>query len=106
MAIHCGSSFRTILLVFAFYSMCHVIQVVQGRFIWDFSLYCINYCSRVGGQLPPIGVCSCHRFASYRRRTASRAIETATRQDYDNDNYEQPMDNNITKKTYQIKTSS
>jgi len=96
MAILSSSLYRTILVIFALYSMCDVIKVVQGRFLWDLSLYCINYCSRVNGQTPPIGVCSCHRIASYHRRSMElNDPQTELDQDFENYNYEQPMENTI-----------
>jgi hypothetical protein len=70
MAILRSSSYRTMLIIFALYSMYNFIEIVEGRFLWDLSLYCINYCSRVNGQMPPISVCSCHRITSYHRRMA------------------------------------
>lgn len=70
MGILCNSLYRTILIVFTLYSLCNIIKNVQGRFLWDLSSYCINYCSRMNGQMPPIGVCSCHRITSYHRRMA------------------------------------
>ncbi len=81
MAILSSSSYRIILLIFALYSMCHVIEVVQGRFLWDLSLYCINYCSRINEQMTPIGICSCHRIASYNRRMTFNDPQTPSEQD-------------------------
>ncbi|CAF1325880.1 unnamed protein product [Rotaria sp. Silwood1] len=89
MAIFTGSSYRTIILILSLYSMCHLIEVVEGRFLWDLSLYCINYCSRNNGQISPIGICSCHRIASYNRRMA------ATTEDIQNNYSEQSTYNDI-----------
>jgi hypothetical protein len=94
MGVLSGCSFRTILFVFALYSMCHVIEVVQGRFLWDLSLYCINYCSRTDTQMPPISVCSCHRITSYHRRTAFNHFQTASKRDFNNHYFQEPMNNN------------
>jgi hypothetical protein len=85
MSILCGSSFRMIIVLIGLYSMCNVIEVVQGRFLWDLSLYCVNYCSRINGQTPPIGVCSCHRIASYQRRMAFNDFQTPTQLNYQNE---------------------
>ncbi len=71
-----GSSFRIIVILIGLYSICNVIEVVEGRFLWDLSLYCINYCSRLNEKTPPISVCSCHRITSYQRRMAFHKIET------------------------------
>lgn len=84
MAIPCNSSYRTILIIFALYSMCNIIKIVEGRFLWDLSLYCINYCSRMNGQMPPIGVCSCHRITSYHRRMAFNDLQMNPKQQIDN----------------------
>jgi hypothetical protein len=88
MAIHCGLSFRTIILLIGLYSMCHVVQVAEGRFLWDLTYYCIHYCSRVGEQIPPIGVCSCHRITSYHRRTALNNFQITPEQNSPNYNDE------------------
>jgi hypothetical protein len=82
MGILCNSSYRTILVIFALYSMCNIIEIVEGRFLWDLSSYCINYCSRVNGQMPPIGVCSCHRITSYHRRMSLNDLQTASKKDF------------------------
>lgn len=63
-----SQSVRVVVYILALYSVC---QVIEGRFLWDLSSYCINYCSRMGIQMQPIGVCSCHRITSYHRRTAA-----------------------------------
>ena len=63
--MYCKSSYHLILFIFALYSMS---SIIEGRFLWDLSSYCIEYCSRVSGQISPIGVCSCHRITSYHRR--------------------------------------
>ncbi len=55
--------------------MYNFIEIVEGRFLWDLSLYCINYCSRMNGQMPLIGVCSCHRITSYHRRMALKDLQ-------------------------------
>ncbi len=68
MGIICHSSYRTILFLLCLYSICNQIEIIEGRFLWDLSYYCINYCSRVNGPIPPIGVCSCHRITSHHRR--------------------------------------
>ena len=74
--------------------MCHVIQETEGRFLWDLSSYCINYCSRLGTQIPPIGVCSCHRITSYHRRTALRDLPSVSKFMIDNynNNYDDIID--------------
>jgi len=59
----------TMLTMLTLYSILNLIENVDGRFLWDLSSYCINYCSRVNDHhYPPIGVCSCHRIASFHRR--------------------------------------
>ncbi len=64
--------------------MYNFIEIVEGRFLWDLSLYCINYCSRVSGQMPPIGVCSCHRIGSYHRRMALNDLQIEPQQNFQN----------------------
>ena len=68
MARHGNLSHRFIVSILVLYSICQVMQVAESRFLWDLSLYCIQYCSRLGIQSHPIGVCSCHRITSYHRR--------------------------------------
>ncbi|CAF2733778.1 unnamed protein product [Rotaria sp. Silwood2] len=85
-----GSSFRTILIVIALYSMSNVIPVIEGRFLWDLSLYCIDYCSRNNGQMAQMGVCSCHRIASYSRRTTNNNLEKEGQPDSPYYIYQQP----------------
>ncbi|CAF2997671.1 unnamed protein product [Rotaria socialis] len=93
MAILSNSSFHTILIIVALYSMCQLIQVIESRFLWDLSLYCINYCSRNNDQMLPIHVCSCHRIASYHRRMTNNNIQSEIKQDYQFKNYQQPINN-------------
>ena len=75
------SVYRTILGMILLYSIFNVIEKVNGRFLWDLSSYCINYCSRINDQMPPIGVCSCHRITSYYRRMASNNPQLTSEQD-------------------------
>ncbi len=95
MVILCNSSYRTILIIFALYSMCNIIEISEGRFLWDLSSYCINYCSRVNGQMPPIGVCSCHRITSYHRRMTLNDLPIQPKENSQNYYPEQQMDNII-----------
>ncbi|CAF0881664.1 unnamed protein product [Adineta steineri] len=95
MALLSGSSLQTIVYLIALYSMCHEIKLVEGRFLWDLSNYCINYCSRFSEQMPRIGVCSCHRIASYHRRMTGRDLETIDEQTFQNSNFNEPIDNYI-----------
>ncbi|CAF1094508.1 unnamed protein product [Rotaria sordida] len=96
MAILTGSSLGTILLIIGVYAMCNVIQVVEGRFLWDLSLYCINYCSRNNSQTSPIGICSCHRIASYNRRMATTEdIQIEPKQDFQYYYSQQPIYNDV-----------
>ncbi|UJR29786.1 hypothetical protein I4U23_017333 [Adineta vaga] len=62
-------SFNKFIFVLALYSICLQMEIVEGRFVWDLSHYCITYCSRFNEQLPLIGVCSCHRITSAHKRT-------------------------------------
>ena len=75
------SFYRILLGILALYSIFNVIEKVEGRFLWDFSSYCIDYCARINGEMPPIGVCSCHRITSYYRRMASNNPQTISEQD-------------------------
>lgn len=90
------SSIRTILFLMTVYSICHMINVVEGRFLWDLSLYCVNYCSRNNGQMPAIGVCSCHRITSYHRRMTLRDPQLEPKENFPNSNNEQDIDNATT----------
>lgn len=81
-----SSAYRLIVSILVLYSLCQVIQVAESRFLWDLSLYCINYCSRAGVQSHPIGVCSCHRITSYHRRGLFNDLSSSmTRQTLEND---------------------
>lgn len=76
------SLYRTVLVLITLNSMLNVIQMTEGRFLWDLSSYCINYCSRLNNdQMARIGVCSCHRIMSYYRRMAPNSPQTISEQD-------------------------
>ncbi len=76
------SSYRTILILLSLYLMFNRIEIVESRFLWDLSSYCINYCSRVNGQIPPIGVCSCHRITSHHRRMTFNDLRIPSKRDF------------------------
>ena len=71
---------RTILVLITLNSMLNFIEMAEGRFLWDLSSYCINYCSRLNDQMARIGVCSCHRIMSYYRRMAPNDLQIISEQ--------------------------
>lgn len=75
-----NSSLSKILLLLILFS---TLKINEGRFVWDFGSYCLNYCAKMKHKSHAVNICSCQWISSYHRRS--------TTDDLTNSNYDQPF---------------